>query len=503
MGKKGKGRLALFCIVTVLLTGAPGLEVSAATENYTQDSNGRLIQIPAAYEVSASIKNFGEYGFLNHPEDIFVDRSGFIYVADTGNNRVLKMTLKGEVVLEITQVCGSLLKSPKGVFADSDGSIWIADTGNLRIAVTESDGTDRREYLKPESTLLEANFSFDIEKIFVNKMGYIFALKGANLMRIDSGNNFQGYMGATQVGFSLSRFLIKTFGTREQIERTRKQAPVSYKNVMIANDGSIYGVLASGTTGQIRRLNSIGENTFVELPFGYTIQKEDTKNADAKTQQSKVTGEDVKQTRLLQTMKPMLYDITVFDSGIVTVIDGNTGLIYQYDQEGNLLTSFGGIGDTRELFQYPVSIASDVDDNLYVLDNTAGAIKVFEPTKFIRTVHQAIVYQNDGRYDEELECWKDVLAIEANYSLAHNGMGKIAYKNGDYQESMRQYRLGDSKDGYSKSFARYRHGFFRKYFGWLMLGVALGVFGVGKLFAVAKRRSDKWCYEIEMKGDIQ
>lgn len=503
MGKKGRGRLALFCALMVVLAGMPQITAQAATDNYTQDSNGRLIPIPAAYEVRTSIKNFGEYGFLNRPEDIFVDREGFIYVADTGNNRVLKMNGAGEVVLEITEAVGKALKSPKGVFAHSDGSIWIADTGNLRIVVTESNGADRREYLKPESPLLEKDFSFDIEKLFVNKMGYIFALKGANLMRIDAGNHFQGYMGAAQVDFSLSRFLIKTFGTREQIERTVKQAPTAYKNVMIADDGSIYGVLASGSSGQIRKLNSVGENTFVNIPFGYTIEKEDTKNAEAKKYQAKVDGVEIKKSDLLQTMKPMFSDITVFDSGIVTIIDGNTGLIYQYDQEGNLLTSFGGTGETKELFQVPMSIASDTRDNLYVLDNSTGAIKIFEPTQFIRLVHQAIVHQNEGRYEEELQCWKDVLAIEANYSLAHNGMGKIAYKEGDYQEAMKQYKLGDSKDGYSKSFAKYRHEIFREHFGWLMLAVLAGVYGAGKLFAVAKRRSDRWCYEIEMKGDIQ
>lgn len=502
MGKK-RLKIVLFCALAVLFTGIPGLRLEAATENYTQDLEGRLIPIPAAYEVQASIKNFGEYGTLNQPEDLFVDREGYLYIADTGNNRVLKMTEKGEVVLEITQACGKPLSSPKGVFADSDGSIWIADTGNLRIVVKEKDGTDRKEYLKPQSTLLDANFNFDIEKLFVNKMGYIFALKGANLMRIDTGNNFQGYMGAAQVNFSLSRFLIRTFGTKEQMERTVKQTPTAYKNVMIASDGSIYGILSTGTTGQIRRLNSIGENTFPELPFGYTIEKEDAKNAEAKKQTAKEEGVDIKATDSLQTMKPMFADITVFDSGIVTVIDGNTGLIYQYDQEGNLLTSFGGTGDTKELFQVPVSIASDSHDYLYVLDNSSGAVKIFAPTDFIRTVHQAIAYQNEGRYDEELKCWEDVLAMEANYSLAHNGMGKIAYKAGDYKESMRQYILGGSKDGYSQSFARYRHEIFRKYFGWLMLAVAVGIFGVGKLFAVTKRRSDRWCYEIEMKGDIQ
>lgn len=481
MSKYGKCRLALLCMLAVLLTSMTNTTVYAQSDNYSIDSSGNLIPIPQTYEVKMSIKNLGEYGFLSHPEDIFIDKEGYIYIADTGNNRVLKINTSGEVLLEIKTTSEKNLKNPKGVYVGDDGSIWIADTGNLRIAVVERDGSDRREYTKPESSLLESNFTFDVEKIYVNKMGYIFALKGAHLLRIDSNNNFQGYMGAKEVGFSFSRFLIRKFGTKEQIERTVKLAPTSYKNFMIANDGSIYGVLASGTSGQIRRLNSVGTNTFVSQPFGYNILKD---------------GDKAPTT-------PIFSDITVFNSGIVTVIDQRTGMIYQYDQDGNLLTSFGGIGNSKDLFQVPVGIASDIEENLYVLDYSTGVIKVFGPTSFINTVHQAIVYHNNGRYAEEQGCWEKVLKLDSNYSLAHKGMGKIAYKNGEYKESMAEYKLADDSDGYSQSFARYRHNIFRNYFGWIMFGVIGLIYAIGKTFAVVKRRSDKFCYQIEMKGEIE
>ena len=481
MAKNGKRRLALLCMLAVLLTSMINTTVYAQSDNYSIDSSGNLIPIPQTYEVKMSIKNFDEYGFLSHPEDIFIDKEGYIYIADTGNNRLLKINQSGQVVLEIKSACDKNLKNPKGVYVGDDGSIWIADTGNLRIVVVEPDGSDRKEYIKPESSLLESNFTFDVEKIYVNKMGYIFALKGANILRIDASNNFQGYMGASEVGFNLSRFLIRKFGTKEQIERTVKLAPTSYENFMIANDGSIYGVLASGTTGQIRRLNSIGTNTFVSQPFGYNILKD---------------GDIAPTTATFS-------DITVFDSGITTVIDQWTGMIYQYDQDGNLLTSFGGIGNTKDLFQVPVGIASDRENNLYVLDYSVGVIKVFHPTSFINTVHQAIIYNNGGRYADEQVCWDKVLKLDSSYSLAHKGMGKIAYKNGDYKQSMAEYKLADDKEGYSKSFARYLHSFLREYFGWIMLGAIGLIYAVGKSFAVVKRRSDKWCYQIEMKGEIE
>lgn len=481
MNRKKIRLCAVLCLAAVAGWCLTPQVCAAKSTNYAVDGYGNLIPIPQAYEVETSIKNLGGYGFLTHPEDIFVDANGLIYIADTGNNRILKLTGEGKVMLEITEAFGKALNGPKGVYVHTDGSIWVVDTGNQRIAVLEKDGAERKEYGKPESKLLESNFTFDVEKIYVNQMGYLFALKGANIMRIDSANQFQGYMGATEVGFSLQRFLIRTFGSKDQIERTVKLKPASYKNFMIGSDGSIYGVLASGTSGQIRRLNSVGENTYVDQAFGFNIYKE---------------GEALPIT-------PSFSDITVFDSGIITVIDRWTGMLYQYDPDGNLLTSFGGIGDSKELFQVPTGIASDSEENLYVLDYSTGAIKIFSPTSFIDTVHQAIVYQRDGNYDMEKQCWEKVLELDSNYSLAHKGLGKIAYKAGEWEESMRQYRLGEDRAGYSLSFSEHRHEIFRNQFGWVLLAAAVLIYGGGKLFAVVKRKSDLWCYQIEMKGELE
>lgn len=482
MSRKKIIKIATLCMTFLMLAGTTPLRVDAKSNDYTVDSkSGSLMPIPAAYEVGSSIKNMGSYGFLKQPEDIFIDDADNIYVADTGNNRVLKLSRSGEVLLEIKKADGKDLNAPKGIYVDKDGSIWIADTGNLRIAVVEKDGSDRREYTKPNSALLAKNFTFDVEKLYVNKMGYIYALKGANLMRIDSNNNFQGYMGATNVGFNLTRFLVRTFGTKEQIEKTVQLKPTAYNNFVIADDSSIYGVLASGTSEQIRRLNTVGENTYVPQAFGYSITKD---------------GESL-------PTAPVFSDVTVFQSGIVSVVDKGTGMIYQYDPDGNLLTSFGGIGDAKNLFKVPIGIASDSKERLYVLDYSAGAIKVFQPTGFISTVHQAIVYQRAGEYKKEEASWNKILKLDSNYSLAHKGIGKIEYKAGKYKESMEQYRLGNDKTGYSTSFSEYRHSVMRKHFGWVALAVVVVIFAAGKLFVTIKRRSDKWSHQIEMKGDME
>ena len=64
---------------------------------------------------------------------MFYDKKGFYYVADTGNNRVLKLDKNFNVLAEIDEADGMSLSTPTGVSADTYGDVYIADSGNGRI----------------------------------------------------------------------------------------------------------------------------------------------------------------------------------------------------------------------------------------------------------------------------------------------------------------------------------------------------------------------------------
>jgi len=89
---------------------------------------------------------------LNSPEGVFVDGSGNIFVADTSNNVIRKFTVGGN----ITTVAGNgttghsgdggpatsaELYNPTGVFVDASGNLFIADSGNQRIREVSASGT--------------------------------------------------------------------------------------------------------------------------------------------------------------------------------------------------------------------------------------------------------------------------------------------------------------------------------------------------------------------------
>ncbi len=66
---------------------------------------------------------------LSHPQAITVDHSGAVYIADTGNNRLLK--LPAGATKQQTLLSG--LNQPDGVAVDSTGTVYVAEAGTNRI----------------------------------------------------------------------------------------------------------------------------------------------------------------------------------------------------------------------------------------------------------------------------------------------------------------------------------------------------------------------------------
>ena len=169
-----------------------------------------------------------------------------------------------------------------------------------------------------------------------------------------------------------------------------------------------------------------------------------------------------------QLVRPQFVDVSVDDQGIVSALDFNSGFIYQYDQSSNLIAIFGGRGAQRGKFELPQSLAGGRDGRIYVLDANRNTVQVFQRTEFAELVHKGSRLYFDGFYDQASEVWNEVLRRDANYELAHTGLGKALFKKGEYVEAMREYSIARNKDGYSQAFGEWRHGFLRENFGWIL-----------------------------------
>ncbi len=133
------------------LAGAGALAVSAATgQTYVADAghNRILVYGPegsllARWGAGAGDGASGDGpGAFDHPEAVAVAPSGDVYVADTGNDRVVGLSPGGGAIAEWGSkgAANGRFRSPSGVAVDAAGDVYVLDSENNRVEVFEAGG---------------------------------------------------------------------------------------------------------------------------------------------------------------------------------------------------------------------------------------------------------------------------------------------------------------------------------------------------------------------------
>ncbi len=461
---------ALLALIVCFLSFAGGQRVLAQGPvdpypSYTIDSAGRPIPVPAPYVLDHVIDGLAlGIGEFTLPSDILINRANdHLYVVDTRNDRIIELDDRQRVVRLLGPELA--LDGPQGIYLDSrDNTLWIADTGNDRIIQITPAGDQLQEFGLPQSDVLAEIRSAAPSKVLVDKRGYIYYLEGtgAGMIVMDQQNQFRGFFGINKVAFSLRWLWARYLSTEEQREKILLAKPTSHSDMFLADDGFIYSAVAGQLQRQVQKLSPVGINLFVE------------KNLEQQLYQRKIFGE----RRRSWEPAARFVSITVDAGGTVTAVDASRARIYQYDQDRNLLFAFGrpGVGPTE------FGVASEVDMDsrgfLYVLDTGRSRVSVLRPTPFARLVHQASVLQGDGRYGEAAAVWKRVLGLASGYELAHSGLGKAAYHQERWRESMREYALARNQLGYSLALLEYRQEVLRRNMGWMVGGFLALMVGI-------------------------
>ena len=120
-----------------MLSSPRGIFVTRALRLYVADcGNNRVQSFQPGRRTASTVMGHGDVS-LNCPTGVALDGNGYLFVTDSGNNRVIGSGLYGyRCVIGCSGTSGqgsNQLNTPYGLSFDSNGNIYVADGNNHRI----------------------------------------------------------------------------------------------------------------------------------------------------------------------------------------------------------------------------------------------------------------------------------------------------------------------------------------------------------------------------------
>lgn len=366
---------------------------------------------------------------------------------------------------------GNKFSQPYDISVDPEGTIYVADYGNQRIIKMDKDLNYQATFSKPSDATFDQSLQFLPKKIVTDVAGRVYALcqnVNKGLVKYEADGAFAGFIGANTVSVSMGEYIWKRyFMTKEQRAQSESFVPTEYENIYIDPEGFIYatntvfdeGDLLSDSAKPIRRLNSMGTDILIKNdrypPIGDLDWVYGTDNASKEKGPSRFA------------------DITVLRNDIYVAIDRTRGRLFGYDSQGVMLWAFGTKGPTDGAFTTNGAVSIEhMDYDLFVLDRLKNTITVFTPTEYGQKIYDATETYLNGEYDESSSLWQDVLKMNANYPLAFRGIGRSILRQNKYQEAMEYFELAHDQENYGRAFKLYRKEWIEKNVWWIILIIA-------------------------------
>ncbi|MBI4910360.1 MAG: hypothetical protein HY820_42475 [Acidobacteria bacterium] len=147
------------------LTEPQGLAVDSAGNLFIADTTNNRVRRVASNGTITTVAGTGASGFsgddgpatsarLDTPTSVAVDANGVLYIADTGNHRIRRVSRDGLIQTiagtgraafggDAAAATGASLNVPSGLALSANGLLFIADSGNHRIRRISPDGMIR------------------------------------------------------------------------------------------------------------------------------------------------------------------------------------------------------------------------------------------------------------------------------------------------------------------------------------------------------------------------
>ena len=498
--KKLNGKRILCLLFVVLLTVSGFVftaSASSAYQTYIYGIDGKALYSPDAYTAIKAV-NSVDMGLevpLSNPGDMVTDDAGSIYIADTGNNRIVVLDRYYKLKFTIADFDNGegvpdKLSGAQGVYVSEPNEkygklIWVCDTGNNRIVVFDDQGKFQKIIEEPESTLFDDNAVYKPVAIAVDAYNRLYVVSSTTYQGIivltDDGE-FTGFIGAQAVSLSAWEIIWRRFQTKEQRENSEIVVSTEFNNVAInrtnnlvyattssIEDGNVESAIkggdVSGKYSPVKLLNANGTEIMRRNGFWIPAGEVDysTKSTDD------ITGVST------------IIDVGVGPENTWSLIDEKRNRVYTYDFDGNLLFAFGDNGTMLGNLGSIEAIAYQ-GTNMLLLDKTNNNITVFQRTEYGDKLLEAIAAESTQDYDKAINLWTDVLKRNSNFDSAYIGIGQAMYRNKDYANSLSYFESAYDTSNWSNSYKEIRKEWMSTYFLLLILIIVAVIVGVALFF---------------------
>ncbi|MBQ9467589.1 MAG: YIP1 family protein [Clostridia bacterium] len=518
-------RFAVFFVLAAILGATLSfLPASAAAySTYTYSINGQPLSSPDAYTPDKVItsKDIGGIGAaLLRPADITVDYNNKVYIADTGNNRILILDkYMKNVVLSLNTFnndgFADALNAPEGVFISKptswrDGEIYVADTGNRRIVVFDYYGNFERVIDEPRSEIFDSDARYTPIALAVDSSGRIYVVSRdtyEGVISLNGDGSFSSIVAAQKTTKNFFDAIWERFQTAEQKAQNSVNLSSSFNNITIDDNDMIYvttqnidkgsqqsaitGKSKSGDYAPVKKLNPDGDDIMRRNGFYPPSGEVKVNSALTTTNAGAATGASV------------IVDVALGEEGTWSIVDQLRSHIFTYDKNGNLLFVFGdkgsqkgNIGKAAALcyqFADARSIADGVEGKLLVLDSSPSsvAITVYKRTQYGEILMTALRHTNNKEYDKAVDDWYNILQRNNNYDAAYVGIGDAMFREFKWEEAMDMYKTAHDVEDYSGAFKMYRKDVISKFIFLIIVVIAALLFGIAKFFGFAGKVNRK------------
>ena len=444
---------------------------------------------------------YKNYSKISNPSDIEVDAQGNVYIADTGNSRIIVLDRYYNVKFIIASFLNRQgimdgLNKPMGVYItadkpleDKEGKIYVCDTEAYRIVTFTHEGEFIDIIPKPESELFDASSVYKPIAVAVDDYDRLYVVSSTTYQGIivmTEAGEFTGFVGAQKVTISAWDRIWRRFQTDEQRKLSESNVSTEFNNITLTGD-FIYVTTSSISESQIISSLTSTSGDYAPVKMLNASGDEIMRRNGFFSPSGEVDHQKIKVSDTIYGASTIV-DVAVGPEKTWSIIDQKRSKVFTYDFDGNLLFAFGDMGrQLGNISQKGLAGIVYQGDNMLLLNATDATFTVYNRTEYGNVLIEALRNQNNRQNDQAIKDWEEILKRNSNFDAAYIGIGNALSNENKYEESLTYYKAAYDTANYSNSYKELRKTWISKYILLIPVFVIALVFAVTKFLGYAKK----------------